>query len=556
MLRRDLVLLALTLCFVGCETTHEVEVRIRRPMEGALRYEVLVAEGGECGTTPPTDAYARQSFVDGETAMALGDLRSGRNRFWVSVTEPSCTTCFSACRVVDVTETRSVLLEPTPTACSALDCGATLDGGMDGGIDGGRDGGGPDDADMRDVPELPDLGVDAPDADTPDAPDGGSPGGVTAVACGRHHTCAVHEGTTYCWGGGEDGELGNGARTAMQVLPAPVSIAIDAVQLSAGEEHTCARLRDGTISCWGRNHDGANDNFRVTDTSGEIVTDPVPLTGGAGFAEVRFVDLEMGFWHGCALSEAEQVYCWGVNTSNELAAGAIGADRPPGPAVPGVTAVSVAAGDGPSCAALTTGGVQCWGYNQMRMLGTDSGERAATPALVLDDADAPINAVAEVSSGGVEDFTPGDSEHAAQICARTSGGALYCWGRNDFGQTGNLSDTPPMVVRAHLALTSGVTAVATGGRHTCAVQSGAVRCVGDGAQGQLGQGAATARTVFVDVMGLPVGAIDAIDAGGEHTCAIVDGRLFCWGSDAFGQLGTDAASGMATSAVEVVFPDT
>ena len=83
--------------------------------------------------------------------------------------------------------------------------------------------------------------------------------------------------------------------------------------------------------------------------------------------------------------------------------------------------------------------------------------------------------------------------------------------------------------------------VAAGGDHTCAIVDGAVRCWGDNQQGQLGAvGSLASSNLPVQVEGLTSGAT-SIAAGRSHTCAIVSGRVYCWGANDSGQLGIPAS---------------
>jgi len=132
-------------------------------------------------------------------------------------------------------------------------------------------------------------------------------------------------------------------------------------------------------------------------------------------------------------------------------------------------------------------------------------------------------------------------------CGLTSAGGVRCWGDNLYGQLGdgtagneNRQPTPGDVV----GLTSGVEAIATGYSYSCALlQTGSVKCWGQNAVGQLGDGTFIDRASPVDVVGL-AGTATAIAAGsGAHTCALLaDTTAQCWGNNYLGQLGNGTAS--------------
>lgn len=145
----------------------------------------------------------------------------------------------------------------------------------------------------------------------------------------------------------------------------------------------------------------------------------------------------------------------------------------------------------------------------------------------------------------------GGKEHT---CALTSIGGVKCWGLNLSGQLGDgtriLSNTPVDVS----GLTSGVTEIAVGEYHSCALtDTGGVKCWGQNGLSQLGIGAAGGGYRFpMNVSGLTSG-VKAIAAGKSHTCALTtpSGGVKCWGNNAYGQLG-DNTTNIGNSPVDVI----
>src|SRR6185436_4225001 len=78
---------------------------------------------------------------------------------------------------------------------------------------------------------------------------------AVAVAAGGSHTCArLADDGVMCWGQDNEGQLGDGRLGAMVAAPTPVAVPLGGVvSLAGGNMHTCAALRDGTARCWGNN---------------------------------------------------------------------------------------------------------------------------------------------------------------------------------------------------------------------------------------------------------------------------------------------------------------
>ncbi len=93
---------------------------------------------------------------------------------------------------------------------------------------------------------------------------------------------------------------------------------------------------------------------------------------------------------------------------------------------------------------------------------------------------------------------------------------------------------------------SGATQVSVGVNHTCAVASGALYCWGVNAYGQLGDGTLVNRLVPTKVAGLSA-SVTQVAAGDSHTCAALStGAVKCWGFNLKGQLGNGTTVDSAT----------
>jgi alpha-tubulin suppressor-like RCC1 family protein len=336
--------------------------------------------------------------------------------------------------------------------------------------------------------------------------------GVSAVSAGNKHTCALVGGAVQCWGDDSTGQLGDFA-TTQRLTPYPVTGQPNVKSASAGGLHTCAVVGIGAVKCW-----GANDNGQLGDNSivqRQTAVDVVGLSSGV-------VSVVTGATHSCALTTSGGVTCWGGNSNGQLGDGTNTQRLTP----VNVTGLSsgvraIAAGDNHTCALTNAGGVKCWGQNTTGQIGDGTQTDRWTPVNVTGLA----SGVIAVDAG------------AAHTCALTTGNGVKCWGWNGFGQIGDNSMSERDTAVDVVGLSSGVSAIAVGQYHSCALAGGGVKCWGWNSYGQLGDNTVAQRLTPVPVVGLASG-VTGIAGGNGHTCAVTAANAVkCWGDDTYGQLG-------------------
>ncbi len=128
-------------------------------------------------------------------------------------------------------------------------------------------------------------------------------------------------------------------------------------------------------------------------------------------------------------------------------------------------------------------------------------------------------------------------------CLAPAVAGVYDWGSNEHAQLGDGTGTNRelAVNVAPVGVLAGkrVTKVALGGTHTLALTAdGMVYAWGNNAQGQLGDGTTTERTLPVAVVGLPNGlAIMDISCGANSLAVDSNGQLWAWGDNSVGEVG-------------------
>ncbi len=360
------------------------------------------------------------------------------------------------------------------------------------------------------------------DRHAPTAVSGLAAGAVEVIA-GFAHSCArLVNGGVQCWGDNSQGQLGDGSQNNSSTPVNVVSLGAPAIALTAGFYHTCAALQDGSVACWGDNARG-----QLGDESREDRTQPVAVQK----LNDSIAKLAAGRYHTCALAIDGDVHCWGSSSRGQLGTGSLESSRTPARVIGlGTDSVAIAAGEEHSCAILKSGALRCWGSNRDRQLGEGSPGLYSVPQLLI-----PNRATGTTTPiGGIAAIVPG----RYHTCLITNRRGVECWGRNSDGQLGDGSNIPHAAPVAVVGLESGIVALALGAEHSCALrQNGTVLCWGSNQYGQLGDGTQEQRATPVEVSGITDG-VAAIVAGDNHTCALMQGGgAKCWGQNSSGQLG-------------------
>jgi len=372
----------------------------------------------------------------------------------------------------------------------------------------------------------------------------------TSVTTGSEFTCALTaEGTAYCWGSNEDGQVGDGSRGGARLTPVPVAGRHTFRELSAGREHTCALTAEGQAFCWGYSPGGGegvgSGALGVRDEWSRV---PVPVA-----TDLRFARISAGDQRTCAVTKEGAAYCWGRFSRPS--------DDPVGSGGPEVVRVetpvrfrSVEAGLTHACGITDDAQLYCWGSNRVGQLGFRL--EVSSPRWVPPQPVSLGDAVTALSASTVG------------ACAVTAAGAAYCWGRNVFGELGNGAWTEryaPNPTPARVLGDQRWKSSSTAGGFACGLTAGGEAfCwgVNQPPTRVLGTTAAPDRcdtlTRYAHGHGVecstrPVPVVGNLRfrqlATGGHTCALsTDGVAYCWGPNESGQLG----NGTTASSVEPV----
>lgn len=348
------------------------------------------------------------------------------------------------------------------------------------------------------------------------------------ISAGENHTCILESnGKAYCWGDNSVGQLGNGS-TKSSMTPVAVSGNLRLASISVGSDHTCGVTVDNDAYCWGRGRYG-----RLGNGSSENSMTPTAVSGDLSFELVN-----SGLAHTCGITTDGDAFCWGRGEDGILGNNSIKSSLVPVPVSGGLTFSSIDAGSATTCGMTTNGDAYCWGASDFGSLlgqGADDNNKIA-PGLVAGEFKFKPNSI----SVGLD--------HA---CAISTADKAVCWGRGRYGKLG-IGSADALGVIENLRIPREVkgdisfTLISTGVFQTCGIATdGKAYCWGRNGSGQLGDGTTTMRVepaaVSVNVR------FKDIAVGSEHACGISsDDEVYCWGDGSAGKLGTRSSDNKLT----------
>ena len=196
----------------------------------------------------------------------------------------------------------------------------------------------------------------------------------SSISLGKSHSCGLKlDGSVWCWGQGASGQLAQGVDDLLSKFVATPAVSdLLFERLSLAGDHSCAvrseamtnSVLDNALWCWG-------SSLEIRNGLSENATYPVRIAENQQWIEIR-----TGINHSCARDAQQQIWCWGNNQFANLGAGDLftlnQSDTPIAlAAIPSLNwkSISPIKGDH-TCAISRADEVYCWGSNSHGQLAT------------------------------------------------------------------------------------------------------------------------------------------------------------------------------------------
>ena len=375
------------------------------------------------------------------------------------------------------------------------------------------------------------------------------------IATGESHTCALkNEGSLWCWGDNQFGQLGD-ETIVNQSKPVKIGIAMDWRVIVAGNGFTCALKREGSLWCWGSKPmqiDAALDWQGIATGGSNICSlkrdgslwcwgtnDYGQLGNGGTLSQSKPVQIDASrdwqaitsrAYHTCALKKEGSLWCWGRNNVGQLGDGTIVDDSmlwqmrtTPVQIGSALDWQTITAGDFHTCALKNNSSLWCWGYNLQGQLGDGSTVNQSKPVQIGTAFDWQTIAAGDLLT-----------------CALKKDGSLWCWGTDR--SPDQIISQPSTPVQ--IGMDMDWRAIAVSSYRICALKKeGSLWCLRNIGSALLADGTREAVQYQPEQIGISMDW-QTIAMSPYHTCVIkVEGSLWCWGKNDYGQLGNGTTFG-------------
>eukprot|EP01124_Arcella_intermedia_P034599 TRINITY_DN8601_c0_g1_i3.p1 TRINITY_DN8601_c0_g1~~TRINITY_DN8601_c0_g1_i3.p1 ORF type:complete len:410 (+),score=88.21 TRINITY_DN8601_c0_g1_i3:2-1231(+) len=325
------------------------------------------------------------------------------------------------------------------------------------------------------------------------------------------HSFVFTQKGLYGWGLNRDGQLGLGHNTN-QPTPSKVLLEGYPLQIAQGALHTLLLTTDHQLYAFGNNSSGQLGNGdRESNNTPTKITTPGKVT-----------KICCGHEHSMALLSDGSLYSWGYNLHGQLGIDSRHLRETPTKVLMEEEVVSIGCGFNFSVALTRTGWLWSWGNNACGQLGVNTiGADVLAPQRVDG-----VRDIVEFACG------------SGHVMALSKGGELFCWGENGSGQLGIGSSTHKEMSPLRICLASVPLKIYCGREHSIALLSGgSLYPWGGNGFGQLGTGDLEDVDVPRRVDGIE-GEIREVKCGWSHSMVITsNNELYAWGHDGYGQLG-------------------
>ena len=288
-----------------------------------------------------------------------------------------------------------------------------------------------------------------------------APPRFTQIATGYGHACGLTEdGTAYCWGYNDRGQLGTDIvmdrclyAIRCSEVPIALSTTLKFTSITAGGWSTCGLTAAGSAYCWGMAYTTGTGNDGVA---------PIPLPTRVAL-DRTFRAVSIGFAETCGIVTTGEAYCWGNNSDGQLGDGTMANLRPTPVLLGGGLLWREIRPGARSCGVTTDSLAYCWGSSSLTPVRVPTEIRfttvsAASGSICGLAVSRDVYCWGLYSGGGsVPVLVPSTAKFVAlenryYPCAVTAEGETYCMDNAYPPQTTLTRSTPTFLVRH---LTSG-----------------------------------------------------------------------------------------------------